>query len=115
MNENSVMFLFGLVALAACIFTLIGTWICYQKMDEPGWASIVPFYCNWVLCKHTWGHGAMMFAWFIPYVGTILMYITYFKWFKGFGKSTLFSLFGLLFLPIAVAICAFGDAEFEGC
>ena len=108
---------FGVLAIivALCVFSIACIWKCYVKMGEPGWVSLIPFYCNWVLCKHTWGHGAMMFTWFIPLVGNILMLATYVKLFKKFGKSTLFGIFvGLFLMPLAFAICGFGDAEFEG-
>lgn len=102
-----------LIFLAVFIFAVVCLWKVYAKMGEPGWASLIPFYCNWVLCKHTWdGKGAMMFTWLIPFVGSIFMIITWFKLFKGFGKSALFAIFGLFFTPIALAICAFGNAEY---
>jgi hypothetical protein len=94
------------------ILTIICTWICYKKMGEAGWKSIIPFYCNYILCKHTWGSGWMMLTWLIPFVGNILMLVTYYKLFSNFGKSVLFCILGLVFTPIALAICALGNATY---
>ena len=83
-------------------------------MGEPGWAAVIPLYNTWVLCKHAWGHGAMMFTWLIPVAGGVLIMATFFKLFEKFGKSTLFNVLGMFFTPIALAICAFDDSEFAG-
>jgi hypothetical protein len=103
---------FIVVSLIVAVFSIICYWKCYVKMGEPGWASLIPFYCNWVLCEHTWGKGVMMFTWLIPYVGTIFMMITHYKLFKHFGKSTVFSILGMFFTPITLAICAFDKSVY---
>ena len=118
MSELGVAFgglaVMGLVAFAFLIFAIICMWKIYTKMGEPGWVSLIPFYNNWVLCKHTWGgKGWMMFTWLIPVVGTFLMLATMFKMYKGFGKSGAFAIIvGMLLSPIALIICAFGNADY---
>ena len=101
------------VALVIGIFVAICTWKCYVKMGEPGWACLIPFYNNWVLCKRTWGNGWMMLTYFIPYAGAVMSLITLVKMYKRFGKSTALSVLGTLFFPlILLAICAFDDSVY---
>ena len=101
-----------LIVLVICVFAIVCIWKCYKKMGEPGWKSLIPFYCNYVLCKHTWDSGWIMLTWFIPVFGSFVMLATYWRWFKGFGKSVLFRIFGLIFTPIALAICAFDSSSY---
>lgn len=39
----------SLVAIAASVLTIIGYWKVFEKAGKPGWASIVPYYNQWVL------------------------------------------------------------------
>ena len=102
----------SLISLAVAISSIVCMWKCFTKMGAEGWASLIPFYNTWTLCKHTWGKGAMMFTWIIPLAGPFFMLATYWKMFKGFGKGRLFCVFGLLFSPIAMAICAFDSSTY---
>ena len=101
------------IAMAVAIFVAVCMWKCFVKMGEPGWASLIPFYSMWVLCKRTWGNGWMMLTYFIPYAGSVISLITYYKMFKGFGKSTALSVLGTIFFPmILMAICAFDNSYY---
>lgn len=102
-----------IIGLLIGIFTLICTWKCYSKMGEPGWKSIIPFYCNYILCKHTWGNGWMLLTWFIPFAGNVFTCITLYKFYRNFGKSIFFSILGIFFAPIAFAVCAFGNSTYS--
>lgn len=103
------------IALAVSIFTIVCTWKCYVKMGEPGWASLIPFYSNYVLCKNVFGNGWLFLLLFVPLVGQIFLLVMYFKWFKGFEKSGLFAaIVGLFFMPVALAICAFDSSSYIG-
>lgn len=118
----------GLISLAVCVFAIICNWKIFVKMGAPGWASIIPFYCNWVLCDKVWGNALMSLAIIIPsiisscvdgalstilsLVTIIVAYVTNWKKYKKFGKSTGFCILGIFFTIITDAICAFGDAEF---
>lgn len=94
-------------------FILVCQWKVYKKMGEEGWISLIPIYNVWVICKHAWGNGWMMFTYLIPLVGGIMSMVTYFKLFQKFGKSTLFCVFGMFFTPVMMAICAFDSSEFD--
>lgn len=50
---------FALVGLVIGIILLIANWKIFSKAGEHGWAAIVPFYCNYVFAKITWGSGWM--------------------------------------------------------
>ena len=102
-----------IITMIISMFTIVCTWKCYVKMGEPGWVSIVPYYNLWVLFKHTWDSGWMMFTTLIPLAGPIIAMITYYKLFERFGKSTVFSVLGMFFTPIMMAICAFDDSIYN--
>ena len=89
----------------------------------------LPFYSQYVLYKHVWGHVwafvALAALTVIPmiidlgFIGTlasiavfVINIISTWKMFKGFGKSTLFCVVGLFFTPINTAIVAFDKSEF---
>ena len=101
-----------IIGIAISVFSLICMWKCFVKMGEPGWTALIPFYNTWHLCQHTWGNGLIMLTWLIPVMGQFMTMFTYWKLFKGFGKTTIFCICGLLFTPIMLAICAFDDSTF---
>lgn len=105
-------FLLILFCFGATIFSIVCLWKCFKKMGEEGWKSIIPFYNTWTLCELTWGTGAMMFTWLIPFVGSIFAIATYWKMYSGFGKGFLFNIFGIFFQPITTAICAFDKSVY---
>lgn len=110
MIGSAMGFIVGLIFicfLAFCVFNAIVMWRCFKKINEPGWKSLIPFYNTWVLCKHTWGHGVMMLTWLVPYIGSVMQIITYWKLYKGFGKGDLFCILGIFFPFITTPICAF--------
>ena len=53
-------------ALAVGILLLIAQWKVYKKAGERGWASLIPFYSQYVLVKITWGNGWLFLLFFIP-------------------------------------------------
>lgn len=121
----------SLFALALVVFTIVCTWRIYVKMGAPGWAAIVPYYTNWVLCEKVWGNALVSLALIIPgvlpyiidsavlsligsLVSIVVGFITNWKMYKCFGKSTGFCLLSIFFSPITLAICAFDQSQFIG-
>jgi hypothetical protein len=119
----------GLIMLALGIFSIVCNWKIFVKMGAKGWASIIPFYCNWVLCERVWDNALVSLAIIIPgiagsfvdgtlstilsLVAIVASYVTNWKKYKRFNKSTGFCVLGI-FLPIITdAICAFGDATYS--
>lgn len=105
---GGMMLFMGIVMLVY----IIATWKIFVKMGEDGWKCLIPFYSNYIMCKHTWGNGLWFLAWFIPGIGSIPMLITYFMLFKGFGWSTGKSIVGVLFSGITLLIVAFNGDTF---
>lgn len=104
----------GIVGAILAVLGIIATWKIFKKADEPGWASIVPFYNSYVLFKITWGSGWKFLLMLIPIVNVVIAVMTAFKLARSFGKGTGFG-FGLLFLSfIFMLILGFGDAEYQG-
>ena len=105
----------GIVAIIYFVLSVVCCWKLYKKMGSAGILAFIPVVSTWVLCKHVWGSGLFMFLFRIPALGPILLFSTYWKLFKQFGKGFTFCLFFTLFcLPLGLAICAFGDAEYNG-
>ncbi len=101
------LFLFFFLGIA--IIQIISLWKIYAKAGEHGWASLVPFYCNYVLYKITWDNGWLFLLNLIPGVNVIMTLITNYKLAKVFGKTDAFGI-GMVFLPfIFIPILAFGD------
>ena len=102
------------VANALCLL------FCFSKMGIDTWAAIIPVYCQWCLYDRVWGSGwiflilLLVSVFFAPILLFIGNAITFFRMFKGFGKSTLFCIFGMIFQPIGIAICAFDGSSYCG-
>ena len=94
------------------LLSIIATWKIFVKMGEEGWKCLIPFYSNYILCKHTWGNGLWFLAWFIPGIGSVPMIITYFLMFRGFGWGVGKSIVGVLFSAITLFIVAFNGDEY---
>ncbi len=41
----------ALLAIAYCVFAIIGNWKLYVKAGQPGWKSIIPFYSTYTLVE----------------------------------------------------------------
>lgn len=89
--------------------SMASAWFLFKKMGREGWAGLIPFYNNYILCDVLYGSGWKSFFLFIP------LYNIYF-WFrmnidlaKKFHMETGFGV-GMSFLPfIFRAILGFND------
>ena len=63
---------FWIVALAVIVLTIAGTWMTYVKADQPGWASIIPFYNIYMMLKIVGRPGWWLILFFIPFVNIIV-------------------------------------------
>lgn len=103
-----------IVALVLCVLFIVACWRIYTKAGEPGWASLVPFYSNYVLFKIAFGNGWLFLLMLVPIANIVVSIMLIFKLAKAFGQGVGFG-FGLLFLsPIFLLILAFGSSEYEG-
>jgi hypothetical protein len=104
--------------VALFIFSVIVGWKIFEKAGQPGWASIIPIYNNYVLMVEVL---KMPIIWFIllfvPCVNFVVLIILAvlipLKMAEKFGKEVGFAI-GLIFLGIIFyPILAFGDAEYQ--
>ena len=92
---------------------IIGMWKVFVKAGQPGWASIIPIYNLFILCKITakpvWW---LLLLLFCPFVNIVVGIIITIALAKSFGKGTGFAL-GLIFLPfVFYPMLGFGDATY---
>ena len=103
-------------------FWLVGGWVMgkvFKKAGRPAWAGFVPFYNSWLLLEMGGKSGANIFWVFLPFVGGIVFLVQYIiamiEMGKRFGKSTVFSVFGLvIFSLIGFIILAFDKSQYQG-
>lgn len=104
----------SIFALAVGILVLVAQWKVYKKAGERGWASLIPFYSQYVLVKITWGNGWLFLLYLIPIGNVIFAIVTTIKLAKVFGKGGGYAV-GLIFLSfVFLPMLAFGNAEYQG-
>jgi hypothetical protein len=103
-----------ILGIVAFVGIFIG-WKIFTKAGQPGWASIVPIYNNWVMvteiCKM---EPLWFFLGFVPIGNIIAAWKICMELAKKFGKSDGFGVGLFLLGPIFAAILAFGDARYQG-
>lgn len=105
---------FFLVMLAIFVLMIICMWIIFSKAGQPGWASIIPIYNLYVMCKIAGKPGWWLLLLFIPLVGIVIGIILVIAIAQNFGKGAGFGI-GMLFLPVIFyPILAFGSAQYCG-
>lgn len=115
--ESTIMAAMGIyfvIILAVTVFTIVCMWKIFTKAGQPGWASLIPFYNNYVLFEIAWGNGLLFLLMFVPIANFVIMIILWVKLSQSFGYSAAFAI-GLLFLPIIfLPILAFGSSRYIG-
>ena len=104
----------GLIGLVVAVIMVASMWKIFTKAGEPGWASIIPFYNAYVMCKIAGKPGWWFVLLLIPLVNLIVAILIVAGVAKGFGKGVGY-IFGMIFLPfIFYPLLAFGDATYQG-
>jgi|GEM_PF-440632 len=98
----------GVTFLYACM------WRIFEKAGRPGWQVVIPVYSNWVLFEIVRLPGWLVLIMFVPYLGQIVLLWAIFRLGKAFGKSNMFSVLLVIFLPILLPMLAFGSDQFQG-
>ena len=108
--------IFYVLYLALLIGIIVALWKVYKKAGYPGWASLVPFYNNYVLFEIVYGkgNGWKFLLSLIPIYNIYLMFKLYIDWAKAYGKSTGYGLLLLFFYPFVIFAMAFGNATYMG-
>ena len=98
--------------LTLAVFAIIAYWKMYKKAGKAGWASIVPFYHDYVLCEIAGMNGWMFLLSFVPVANFVLAVIVCKNIAKAFNKGIGYTL-GLLFLnPFFVLPLGFGKETY---
>lgn len=105
---------FWIFWLAFMILMIAACWKIFTKAGQPGWASIIPIYNWYVLCKIVGRPGWWVILLLIPFVNFIIGIILCIDLAKSFGKGVGFGigliLLGIIFFPIL----GFGSAQYQG-
>ena len=100
-----------LVYLLFLILMVASLWKVFSKAGQPGWASIVPIFNLYILCKVARMSGWWVVALIIPLVNFLALIPISINVAKRFGKGAGFGI-GLWLLPfIFYPILGFGDAQ----
>ncbi len=98
---------------ALSILLIVSRWKLFKKAGQPGWASLIPFYSNYLLFKIVTGSGWMFLFSYIPIINFSIPLALHSSIAISFGKRNLGT--GLLFFSsICYPILAFGSAEYIG-
>jgi hypothetical protein len=104
----------GGIGLVIALIVIVSMWKVFAKAGRPGWASIIPIYNFYVMCKVAGKPGWWLILMCVPFVNFIILILVCCGMAGAFGKGTGFGL-GLAFLSfIFLPILAFGDARYQG-
>jgi hypothetical protein len=104
----------GLVGLVIGVVFVVAMWKVYTKAGKPGWASLIPFYNQYVLLQIVGRPGWWLILLFIPFVNFIIALIVLVDLAKSFGKGVGYAIGLILLAPIFFLMLAFGDAQYTG-
>ena len=101
--------------LLLAVLAIVAYWKIFTKAGEAGWKSIIPIWNTIVLLKIVGRPWWWILLLLIPFVNFIIVIIVMLDLGKAFGKSTVFSIFGLIiFSLVGLFILGFGDAKYVG-
>lgn len=116
--QNPDYFMLGLLSvysvlvIAVLVISLIAGWKIFTKAGKNGWATLIPFYRDYVSCQIYWGEGwlflvptILFLLSFIPFIGFVFgiasvafNILTKYKKAEAFGERIGFTI-GLVLLP----------------
>lgn len=104
----------SVVSIILYVIVVIALWKVFTKAGYAGWLAIIPIVNVFVLVKIA-GYSAWMgLLYLIPIVNIIFHIFVALRIGKGFGQSTVFSIFLLwLFSTIGYLILGFGSATYD--
>lgn len=101
--------------VAFIVLMIVALWKIFTKAGEAGWKSIIPIWNTIILLKIVGRPWWWLLLLLIPFVNFIVLIIVMLELGKAFGKSVVFSIFGLIiFSVVGELILAFGDAKYVG-
>jgi hypothetical protein len=93
---------------------IAGAWKVFVKAGHPGWASIVPFYNQYVLTQIVGRPILWFILLFVPCVNFVALFLITQDLAKSFGKSSGFGIGLFLLSPIFIPLLGFGDDQYSG-
>lgn len=103
----------ALFSLAFSIFAIVVMWKLFNKMNEPGWVSIVPIYNTIVLMQKVGMNPIWILGVMVPILNLIIAIAVMIRLSQAFGKDTGFAIGLLLLSPIFMAILSFGGSTYD--
>ncbi len=103
----------ALFSLAFTIFAIVVMWKLFNKMNEPGWVSIVPIYNYIVLMQKIGMNPIWILGSVVPILNLIIAIAMMIRLSQAFGKDTGFAIGLLLLSPIFMAILSFGSSVYD--
>ena len=101
--------------LAFMVIMIAGFWKTFEKANQPGWASLIPFYNLYIMLKIVGRPSWWLILFFIPVVNFVAFILLGIDMARSFGKSDIFGIVILgFFNVIGYLIIGFGDAEYQG-
>lgn len=100
--------------LAFIVLIIAGFWKTFAKAGQPGWASIIPIFNIYILCKIAGRPGWWVLLMLIPIVSLIISIILAIDVARAFGKGIGFAIGLILLAPIFYMILGFGSAQYQG-
>jgi hypothetical protein len=103
-----------LIILVFLSIFVLPNWFLYKKANQPGWASLIPFYSSLIWLRIIGKPWFWLILFLIPYVNIIFIVWATNLTSKSFGKDEGYTI-GLLLLPfIFYPILAFGSSTYIG-
>ena len=98
----------AIIWLAVVVAIIAGVWKTFVKANQPGWASIIPFYNMYIMLVIAGKPGWWILLMFIPIVNLIVGIIASIAFAQKFGKGAGFgiglALLGFIFFPSGVSM-----------
>lgn len=108
---GGILFGFGFAIIG--FMTIAGIWRIFEKAGKKGYTSLIPIYSNYQIAKITFDNGWLFILLFIPIVGIIYHYVTFYCLAKRFNKSTEFSVGNAIIPLIFIPIIAFDESVYR--
>lgn len=110
---NAALILFFVVYIGVIVLMIVSMWKVFKKANQPGWASIVPYYNYYIMVKIAkkpdWW---LLMIILVPIANIVFLIMTTNAISKNFGKDSGFTV-GLVLLPMVFwPILGFGSATY---
>lgn len=105
-------FSFSLLTIFFTLF-IVGFWKMFKKTGRPGWYSLIPIFSQYELVKVANKPGWWTLLLFVPILGYVFLLLVDLEIAKAFGKSPLFGVILLWWIPIGFLIIGYGKSKYN--